>query len=189
MAPSTDNSIRIGIDGAGSADLLDNIAINEFGAAIGASMYDGRAIFGAPLATVERSILDRLAISPGSPVYLFGYSVGGDQVLRLANNLAAYSVEVKGLVAFDPHSPLNPLPMQRRYTLASDSWETLNFLQCSPYALGSNPFWGGQVNDACNVDLTSQGAVHTTIVRTALAKYEAVILSVLGVRALPLAAV
>jgi len=183
--------VVVGFDGAGDADLPDNLAITNFGDEIGARMYDAKAIVGAPVEEALAYILGQDPGVLGLRVYVFGYSAGGDAALDLVNRLDEVGVQVAGLVTFDPHSPMQP------WSYPSDSYDVpknvnvaLNIFQRNPNTTvagttipgGRNPFLGAPLKcSSCyNADLTGVNITHLNIVRYGLRNYGDEIRQVLG---------
>jgi RHS repeat-associated protein len=172
--------IRIGFGGGGPSDLPDNQAIASLAASLGADFYDTSVIHGADLEVAIRDVLGQL-IADNGPVYLFGYSAGGDAAIKLAADLAQYGIQVAGMVTFDPHGATR-LFGSYDYTLGSNVSSELNLYQQGHAFIGSsNPFKGGSVScPGCeNIDLTGT-ATHLNIVQYGLTNYADKINSTLG---------
>lgn len=156
------------------------MAINNFGHRYGADMYNGHALTGINLHHLEKDIISKVRQTPASLIYLFGYSVGGDQAFELSRRLLKKGITSSGLVCFDPHAPLNPFFRQSQYPDDGGFLKGLNFIQRSPHNFAENPFQGGFIPGARNIDLTQEKASHSTIVNVALSRYFPDIIQILG---------
>lgn len=180
QSPKASQDIYVGFAGAGLSSLPDNVAIKAFGAEIGAQMYKAEAVIGAPIRAAKKYILQQLAQNPNANLYLFGYSAGGDAVIKLSRLLKKHQIKVCGLVTFDPHSPLRLYGFDD-YKITNNILHHLNFYQHNPIShvigcpWGTNPFKGGRVfengvTQVENIDV-SEDCVHVGAFYKPLARY------------------
>jgi dienelactone hydrolase len=192
-AESKKDKIIVGIDGAGSDDLPDNKAIREFGAEIGAEIFNANALSGANNRKIIKFIRNELKENPEAEVFLFGYSAGGAAAIKIANKLARLGVDVSGLVTFDPHKPARAFGFDT-FKLKANVSSVVNFYQRNPvttkrsfgikHPFGSNAFLGGTILcDGCgtvkNINISST-SVHVNAFSNALRDHENEIRSSLG---------
>jgi hypothetical protein len=187
---ATPTDIIVGFDGAGSAELPDNLEIRRLASSIGAELFDASAVIGAPEGAALSYIRNALGQNPSARVYLFGYSAGGAAAISLAAKLGDVGIPVAGLVTIDPH-PATMLFGRPSFELSSNVGYALNIFQQNPVTTSwgvpgyPNPFLGGPVTcSACasnpNVNLTGTAAVHTSIVGYAMRNHGQDIRSALG---------
>lgn len=181
QATSQPKPVVVAFGGAGPSDLPDNVAIERYAGSIGAQYYESSVGSGADLDQAIRYILGEL-IADNGPVYILGYSAGGDAAIKLAAALDRYGISVAGLVTFDPHGATRPFGSYD-YTLSKNVMSGLDIFQQNRAFPGSaNPFKGGSV--ACpscvNINLTGSSVTHLDIVRFGLQNYGPQINSTLG---------
>lgn len=180
----TPTSIYVGFYGAtlsGSSNGPGNIAEAGFAASLGATMFDsttGNA--GSSVSSAAAYVDAKLQDNPNSPVYIFGYSAGGDNAVQLANTLNVGGISVTGLLLFDPHSADRPVG-NGVYYLPSNVQNSLDIFQQNPALPGTaNQFQGGALAYGNNINLTGSPVNHTTIVQYALLTYAPQIYAVMG---------
>lgn len=155
----------LAFDGAGGEYTGDNRAFRNFARRYSAVLYDESAFSGH--SNGRPATARGLSFSkenPGGPIFILGYSAGGDEAIYVANQLAGKGVKISGLVTFDPH--IDSFIGIRSYSLNSNVVRALNFQQVNPVELGPNTFRGGYVDGALNVILSDSN--HITIVSDAL---------------------
>lgn len=179
--------IVVGFLGAGSNNLPDNQALKAFGDSVGAQMYNSYAVLGSDVSGAADYVQQQLQANPGTPVYIFGYSAGGNAAVQLATVLESNSIPVAGLLLIDPHSPLQAFGSSS-YSLPTNVGAALDIYQQNPVSFtGGNPFQGGGVSYCygCgsdpNINLTgTSGVTHLNIVQYSLQTYGPQINQVFG---------
>lgn len=178
--------LTLAFHGAGGPSIGDNPAFLAFAAELGAETHAGRALSGdREIARALARITAFRADYPAGPIHLVGYSAGAHDVIDLANRLGAARIAVAGLVTFDPHR--KNFIGYKAYRLTGGNVATaLNLYQRNRVRMekllsGTNPFRGGPLHGAENLDLSADPAVvHVTIVRDALRLHRARIYATLG---------
>jgi len=181
-------SIAVGFDGAGSETLPDNVAIADLATDLDAKLFNSRGgpVF-SPVGKAYKYILNELESSPNANIFIFGYSAGGNDAIRLTNKLADAGISVAGLVTFDPHSGKRATGFAN-YSLPSNVISAINFTQQNKTSFfdgRGNPFNGGIVtcgtcSSNSNINYTGSQAVHANIVQYSIRDYRQQIYDTLG---------
>jgi len=185
-APALPVVLTLAFHGAGGPTVGDNPAFLAFAASLGAETHAGRALsWNRELHRALARIAAFRAQHPQGPIHLVGYSAGAHDVIDLANRLGTARIPVAGLVTFDPHRK-NFIGLKAYRLLGGNVAAALNLYQRNRVRMenllsGTNPFRGGPLHGAENLDLTPDPAVvHVTIVRDALRLHREKIYATLG---------
>ena len=180
------SDIVVAFDGAGSDDFPDNVAISDLAEDLNAKLFNSRGgLVKSPVGKALKHIVMQLKDDPNAEIYIFGYSAGGHDAIKLTQKLAKKGITVSGLVTFDPHFGKKPFGYTN-YNLTSNIASAINFTQQNKAGLGNgNPFLGGIAscgtcsNDP-NVNFTGTSVIHTDIVRHSIRNYRDQIYKTLG---------
>ena len=177
-AAATLTRLVLAFDGAGGEATGDNRAFRTLAKSYGADPYD-EGFFsghsnGNPAITMA---LQFHKANPNAPIFVMGYSAGGDEAIYVANQLGSRGIKIAGLVTFDPH--IDWFFGIKTYSLDKNVVRALNFRQVNDVELGPNTFRGGFVKGAQNVVLSDSN--HINIVTDAIRSYRGLIDAVMSV--------